>query len=101
MHTLSRTALLSVLAAFAAGALAGNPPAAPAGGISLAQARAIALQAAPGKIVKEEREKENGALRYSFDIRQEGKPGQVHEIGVDVATGKIVEDKFEADADRD
>lgn len=98
MHTPSRTALLAVLAAFAAGAVAGNPPAAPAGGISLAQARAIALKAAPGKIVKEEREKEDGTLRYSFDIRQNGK---IHEIGVDVATGKIVEDTFEDPANRD
>lgn len=67
-------------------------------GITMAQARAIALHAAPGRVEKAEREREGGGLRYSFDIRQ----GQrIHEIGVDVATGKIVENKFEALNDRD
>lgn len=61
-------------------------------GITMAQARAIALHVAPGRVEKAEREREGGGLRYSFDIRQ----GQrIHEIGVDVATGKIVENKFE------
>ena len=32
-------------------------------------------------------------MRYSFDIRQ---GNRIHEIGVDVVTGRIVEDKFEA-----
>lgn len=67
-------------------------------GITMAQARAIALRAAPGRIEKAEREREGGSLRYSFDIRQ-GR--RVHEIGVDVATGRIVEDKFEAANARD
>jgi uncharacterized membrane protein YkoI len=62
-------------------------------GVTMAQARAIALRAAPGRIDKAEREREGGGLRYSFDIRQ---GNRIHEIGVDVATGKIVEDKFEA-----
>lgn len=62
-------------------------------GITIAQARAIALKVAPGRIKKSEREREGGGLRYSFDIRQ-GK--RIHEIGVDVATGRIIEDKFEA-----
>lgn len=67
-------------------------------GITMAQARAIALQAAPGQVEKAEREREGGGLRYSFDIRQ----GQrIHEIGVDVATGKIVEDKYESANARD
>ena len=61
-------------------------------GITMAQARAIALHAAPGRIEKAEREREGGGLRYSFDIRQ---GNQIHEIGVDVATGRIVENKFE------
>lgn len=67
-------------------------------GITMAQARAIALRAAPGHIEKAEREREGGGLRYSFDIRQ---AGRIHEIGVDVATGRIVEDKFEAPNARD
>ena len=98
MRTLSQSALLAILAAFASSAISGNPPASSTSGISLEQARAIALKAAPGKIVKEEREEEDGALRFSFDIRQGGK---IHEIGVAVATGKIVEDKFEEPANRD
>lgn len=62
-------------------------------GITMTHARAIALKVAPGRIEKAEREREGGGLRYSFDIRQGNK---IHEIGVDVATGRIVEDKFEA-----
>lgn len=61
--------------------------------IGMAKARSIALKAAPGRIEKAERERENGALRYSFDIRQ---GNRIHEIGISVATGKIVEDKFES-----
>lgn len=61
-------------------------------GINMAQARAIALRAAPGRVEKAEREHEGGRLRYSFDIRQ---GNRIHEIGVDVVTGRIVEDKFE------
>lgn len=67
-------------------------------GITMAHARAIALHAAPGRVEKAEREREGGGLRYSFDIRQ----GQrIHEVGVDVATGKIVENKFEPLNSRD
>lgn len=71
-----------------------GPPVAAAkqAGITLARARAIALKAAPGKIEKQEREREGAGERYSFDIRQGGK---IHEIGVDVRTGRIVEDKYE------
>lgn len=58
----------------------------------MGQARAIALKAAPGKVIDAEYEKEAGAWRYSFDIMQ-GK--RIHEIGVNANTGKIVEDKYE------
>jgi len=58
----------------------------------MAQARSIALKAAPGHVADAEYEKEKGAWRYSFDIRQ-GK--RIHEIGVDANTGKIVENSFE------
>jgi len=61
--------------------------------ITMVQARAIALHLAPGRIEKSEREREGGGMRYSFDIRQ---GNRIHEIGVDVVTGKIVENKFEA-----
>lgn len=53
----------------------------------------FALHAAPGRIEKSKREREGGRMRFSFDIRQ---GNRIHGIGVDVVTGKIVEDKFEA-----
>ena len=58
--------------------------------IKIAQARAIALKAHPGKITDEELEKEPGGsgLRYSFDIRV----GTVtQEVGVDAQTGRVLE----------
>ena len=67
--------------------------------VSMTHAREIALKAYPGKIVKEELEKESGGsgLRYSFDI----KSGNVtHEVGVDAKTGKVLENSVEG-ADND
>jgi len=74
--------------------------AAPAHGakISMTSARAIALKAAPGKVIKAEYEKEGGGMRYSFDIQQRG---HVQEIGVDGRNGRIVENKSEGKVDRD
>lgn len=62
--------------------------------VSLARARAIALKTVHGKIVAEELEKERGGsgLRYSFDVKK-GK--QVHEVGVDARTGKVLENSIE------
>lgn len=63
--------------------------------ISLEQARMIARKELPGgKIISEELEKEHGGsgLRYSFDVKQNGK---VHEIGVDAKTGKVLENSLE------
>lgn len=71
---------------------------APHAKLSTRQARAIALKAAPGRVVDAEYEKEGGAWRYSFDIRQ-GK--RIHEIGINANTGKIVEDKYEGLKDKD
>ena len=79
---------------FVAQAQAAKPPAK----LTMAQAKDIALKAAPGTIVDSEYEDENGGWRYSFDIRQ-GK--MIHEIGVDANSGKIVEDKFEGTKDKD
>lgn len=62
--------------------------------VSLAEARAIALKARPGRITDEELEKEKGGsgLRYSFDI----KIGTVTcEVGIDAKTGKILENRRE------
>ncbi|HET9114245.1 MAG TPA: PepSY domain-containing protein [Burkholderiales bacterium] len=62
--------------------------------VTMAEARAIALKAHPGKITDEELEKEAGGsgLRYSFDIRK-GKVKQ--EVGVDAQTGAVLENKEE------
>ena len=98
MNTLQTRIALALLVAVSASAVATTPAAKKAPEISIAQARAIALKAAPGKVTKQEREKENGSMRYSLDIQQGDK---IHEIGVDVVTGKIVEDKFESAANRD
>lgn len=81
-----------------ASAFAANNEAGPPTKLTKAEAQAIALKAAPGTVVDSEYEKENGAWRYSFDIRQ-GK--RIHEIGVDANTGKIVEDSYESANDKD
>ena len=87
-----KTLGLSVMASaiLTTAALATAP--APAAKLSMAQARIIALKLAPGKVTKQEYEKENGSWRYSFDIMQ-GK--RIHEIGVDANSGRIVENVFE------
>src|SRR5690349_9477930 len=61
--------------------------------ISIGKARVLALKAVPGgTITDQELEKENGRLRYSFDVRIHG---QTHEVGVDAKTGKILENSVE------
>ena len=62
--------------------------------VSLAQARKTALAAHPGTITDQELEKEGGGtgLRYSFDIKANGK---TFEVGVDGRTGKLLENKAE------
>ena len=62
--------------------------------ITLAQAQATALKARPGQLTDKELEKEAGGsgLRYSFDIKSNGK---VYEVGIDAQTGKILENKAE------
>ena len=70
------------------------PPAnAPKPKISEAQARAIVGKLSRGKIVESDYEKENGAWRWSFDIREGTK---TREIGIDAMTGKVVENGIEA-----
>ena len=76
-------------------ALAGaNAASAKRPAITMSKARAIALKAFPGKIVKEELEHERGGsgLRYSFDMRR-GKHWR--EVGVDAMTGHVLEDSRE------
>lgn len=62
--------------------------------ITMADARAIALKAHPGKITDEELEQEKGGsgLRYSFDIKV---AKGTQEVGVDAMTGKVLENKLE------
>lgn len=62
--------------------------------IGIAEARAIALKAHPGKITDEELEKEKGGsgLRYSFDIKT---ATGVQEVGVDAKTGAVLENAKE------
>ena len=62
--------------------------------ITLAQARSTALAARAGQITDQELEKERGGtgLRYSFDIKSNGK---TFEVGVDARTGKVLENKAE------
>lgn len=62
--------------------------------VTMDQATAIALKARPGKITDKELEREQGGsgLRYSFDVTAgDGK----YEIGVDAATGKVLENSRE------
>lgn len=88
---LAATAMIAASAAVAA-------TTAPKPRISMANARAMALKLAPGKIISSEYEKEGGIWRYSFDIQQRG---HVQEIGIDGRTGKIVENKSEGKTDKD
>jgi uncharacterized membrane protein YkoI len=62
--------------------------------VTLAQARSIALQVAPGTITDQELEHEPGGsgLRYSFDVKWGGK---TFEVGVDAKTGAVLENKIE------
>jgi lipopolysaccharide export LptBFGC system permease protein LptF len=86
------TVLLGGLAlAGVARATADGP--APAARINLAQAREIALRAAPGRVISEDYENEAGGWRYSFDIQQ---AGHIQEVGVDGQTGRIVENVAES-----
>lgn len=62
--------------------------------VTMAEARALALKAYPGTIVKEELEHERGGsgLRYSFDMRH---GAQWREIGIDAVTGHLLENTHE------
>ena len=67
---------------------------APMAKVTLATARTTALAARPGVITDQELEKEKGGtgLRYSFDIKSDGK---TFEVGVDAKDGKVLENKAE------
>lgn len=67
--------------------------------ITMEQARATALNAAPGTVEDGELEKEHGKLVYSFDIRNS--KGTISEVWVDAKTGKVVSNKEETKADEE
>jgi hypothetical protein len=85
--------LAAVISLTAIGSLAIAAPAKHSGytGQKLA---AIALKAHPGRITDQELENEGGGsgLRYSFDIVSGGK---TFEVGVDAASGAVLENKVE------
>lgn len=62
--------------------------------VTLAAARVAALKARPGTITDQELEKEPGGsgLRYSFDIKSQGK---AYEVGIDAKTGAVLENVAE------
>ena len=84
---------LAVSGSIAAQAYTGQELA-PQAKVTLAQARTIALKAAPGAITDQELEREPGGngLRYSFDVKR---GAQTFEVGVDAKTGAVLENKIE------
>ena len=62
--------------------------------ITIDQARAIALKAAPGEIADEELETEEGGsgLRYTFNIKR---GTEMYEVGIDGQTGEVLENIVE------
>lgn len=103
-----RTSLLALGLAAAAVATAtvaacqtqshGDPKLAAQAKVKLDTARAIAIKAQPGTVNDWELEKEAGGsgLRYSFYIEAGGK---VHEVGIDAADGKMLENVVETAED--
>jgi Peptidase propeptide and YPEB domain len=96
--TLGFTAAVAVTAAAALAQAHGDPKLAALAKITPDAARVIATRALPGTIKDWELEKEAGGsgLRYSFDIIVSGKK---HEVGVDAADGRILENGIETAAD--
>ena len=64
--------------------------------LSKKQAQAIALKLHPGQVKSAELEKEHGVQLWSFDIQTQA---GIREVGIDAASGKVVEDKLESAAD--
>jgi uncharacterized membrane protein YkoI len=95
LPSMNAIALFVLLAGAPAVALAySGQEFAPAAKLTIKQARAIALKAAPGKITKEELEKEPGGsgLRYSFVVKRGAK---AYEVGIDAQSGAILENQVE------
>ena len=92
-RTLLILAALTLALAGPAGAYSGERFA-KAAKITMAEAMTIALKTRPGRITDRELEHERGGsgLRYSFDIRANG---HAYEVGVDAATGAVLENSSE------
>jgi uncharacterized membrane protein YkoI len=90
---LLQSAVLAVLMTGTASAFIGEKLL-PQAKVTLPQARKVALNAYPGKIVSEELEQESGGsgLRYSFVIQHKKVK---HEVGVDAKTGAVLENAVE------
>jgi uncharacterized membrane protein YkoI len=64
--------------------------------VSCADAQKTALARVPkAKVKSAELEEENGKLVYSFDLKQQGKPG-IEEVQVDAVSGQIVSVEHES-----
>jgi uncharacterized membrane protein YkoI len=87
---LTATGALAAPAAHKAGHAFKGASLVPMAKVTLAAARTTALATRPGVITDQELEKEKGGsgLRYSFDIKSNGRP---FEVGVDARTGKVLE----------
>ena len=83
-------ALLAAAVALPPGLASAEAASAKRPAITISKARAIALKAFPGTIMKEELEREHGGsgLRYSFDMRR---GTHWREVGVDAMTGRVLE----------
>lgn len=65
--------------------------------IGMTKAKQIASTQVAGKIKSAEREKEQGKMIYSFDIR--GNDGKIHEVTLDAFTGDVLTNDIETPAD--
>ena len=60
--------------------------------ITMEEARVIALRARPGTVTDTELEREQGGLRYSFDVKS---GTTTYEVGVNALSGKVLENSPE------
>ncbi|MEO8648524.1 MAG: PepSY domain-containing protein [Acidobacteriota bacterium] len=65
--------------------------------IGMKKAKEIASSQVPGKIKSAEREKEDGKMIYSFDIKTAD--GQTHEVTLDAFTGAVLTNQIETAED--
>jgi uncharacterized membrane protein YkoI len=101
MNSRNRFATAVLTAALAASAVPGAAAAQPrAVRITVEDARARALRAAPGVVLTEELEREHGRMIYSFEIRATGATAaEITEVNVDAGDGRVVSIEHERAAD--